>query len=175
MRASYSEIVARIERGLLGEAPHEVVHSADPWGVFVGLVDFIECKFVLDRRILLDDPLTELGLPPAICVFWIFLVDLFAVQSDRRWWARRQWTGSPVVGPCFLEPRRRRRRHDALLKSLVFVIAGLLRADGMDSRHHDDLVGRGSCITSPGVNSGRAVSERETMRCPSQGLSRLPA
>ena len=27
----------------------------------------------------------------------------------------------------------------------------------------------GSCITSPGVNSGRAVSERETMRCPSQG------
>src|SRR5271166_3994344 len=33
----------------------------------------------------------------------------------------------------------------------------------------------GSCITSPGVSSGRAVSCRDTIRCPSQGLSRWPA
>ena len=32
-----------------------------------------------------------------------------------------------------------------------------------------------SCMTSPGVRSGRAVSCRETMRCPSHGLSLWPA
>ena len=31
---------------------------------------------------------------------------------------------------------------------------------------------RGSCITSPGVGKAREVSWRETIRCPSQGLSR---
>ena len=33
----------------------------------------------------------------------------------------------------------------------------------------------GSCMTSPGVNNGRDVSCRDTMRCPSQGERRCPA
>ena len=33
----------------------------------------------------------------------------------------------------------------------------------------------GSCMISPGVSSGRAVSCRDTMRCPSQGASLWPA
>jgi hypothetical protein len=74
MRVSHSEIVARIERGLLGEAPHEVVHPADSRRVLVGLIDLVERKFVLDRRLLLDGVLNKLGLLPAICVLWIFVV-----------------------------------------------------------------------------------------------------
>ena len=33
----------------------------------------------------------------------------------------------------------------------------------------------GSCMISPGVSNWRAVSDRETIRCPSQGDSRCPA
>ena len=33
----------------------------------------------------------------------------------------------------------------------------------------------GSCMISPGVRRGRAVSDRETIKCPSQGESRCPA
>ncbi|MNL30590.1 hypothetical protein D3C87_1523350 [compost metagenome] len=33
----------------------------------------------------------------------------------------------------------------------------------------------GSCIISPGVSKGRAVSDRETIRCDNHGASRCPA
>ena len=33
----------------------------------------------------------------------------------------------------------------------------------------------GSCMISPGVSNCRAVSDRETIRCPSQGDNRCPA
>jgi hypothetical protein len=66
--ASHAEVIARIERGLLGETLHEVVHATDPRRVFLHVVDLVERKLILDRRLLLDSPLAEFRLLSAVGV-----------------------------------------------------------------------------------------------------------
>ena len=67
------------------------------------------------------------------------------------------------------------RRQDAFRETPIFEVAPLFRADrGAPATMTISSVA-GSCMTSPGVISGRAVSERDTIRWPSQGERRWPA
>ena len=68
-----------------------------------------------------------------------------------------------------------RRQDPRLAMPLILEVARLLGADRVAPETSTSSSSGGSCITSPGVSSGRAVSWRETIRWPSQGLSRWPA
>jgi hypothetical protein len=92
MTASQSQIVARVERSLPGEALHEVVHPADAGRVLLHLIGRIEGEFVVDRLLLLDRLLVQFGLEATIRVLWIFVVGLLAVARHGRGRTRRQWS-----------------------------------------------------------------------------------
>jgi hypothetical protein len=68
-----------------------------------------------------------------------------------------------------------RRRQHALSQPLVLEIARLFARIGGAPASMTISSAGWSCITSPGVSEGRAVSERETIRWPSHGDSRCPA
>src|SRR5690242_9922862 len=104
MPASHSEVVAGIERGLPRDAPHKVVHAADPRRVLLHLIDLVEREFIVDRRLLLDSSLAEFRLLPAVGVLRIFVVGLLAFRGRRRWRAWWQRSRTPVVGPPLLRP-----------------------------------------------------------------------
>src|SRR5579859_4101327 len=127
MRASHPEIVAGIERGLLGEALHQVVHAADAGCVLLHFVDLIERELILDRSLFLDGALAKFRLLAAVRVLRVFVVGVLAIDPSRRRWSKRQRARTPVVGPSLLWSRRHRRRHDPFLKPFILVVARLPR------------------------------------------------
>jgi hypothetical protein len=82
MRASHAEVVARIERGLPGDALHQVVHPADARRVLLHVVHLVERELVLDRLFLLDGRLAELGLLATVSVLRVVEVRNAVVHRD---------------------------------------------------------------------------------------------
>ena len=119
------------------------------------------------------------------CLFWLVLGDFgklwlaaraavigaaqFIGGCHGRWrWSGRNRQASPLIGAGrrsvgIAPTSERRRRQHAPLEIGVRVVAQLLGFDRCQAGDHHTASSGGSCMTSPGENSGRAVSWRVTI------------
>ena len=155
-------------------APKVALHDPLPLRLVVGFVvdrfEFLNGSCRLRRDLLV---LRQLGFTPDARVGRIFGC------------RRRRWRHDRVGPITSLRSRRADRARRRFRTRRLSVAAGCAPSSaglrnsapslpGSDDSQRPAPARRhgGSCITSPGVSRGRAVSCRETIRCPSQGLSR---
>ena len=174
---SQFDAVVRIEGRLTRDVAEAGLHGAGALGLVVGFV-FESREFLARER--------QFG--RHILMFWDFRLSPDAtIPYRQRAFSRTSFLGrcdyrlktAPIIG-----------FHAGLTKADASTTGGLwILAVSCASRKYRTFCARigaapdtrmisssdGSCMISPGVSKARAVSWRETIRCPSQGDRRWPA